>query len=647
MGVRGKLVLASISISLFIGIGPITYSLQEYRKAVVGQLQERGARLGERYAAKLGTLASRLGTVNDPVTISALKKEPAIISAHVLDTEGFIVTDGTKRDYGRERLPQLDLVLDQIRATSGFVTDMQGGIVNVSGPIMTGDKTAGYLHVMCSLDPADAIVGTLFRSVAAIFGALLITGSLLALALSHVFRQPIKWMVDGVEAIKKGNYKVEIPVRSKDELGRLADSINDVAASLRATTVSKRYLDEVLQSMADTLIVVDTDANIVTVNRATMEMLGYPENQLVGQPASLVCIDEGYQLTGARLHHLLGEQAQQDHEMMYRTSDGDLIPISFSGSPIRDNTGEVVGYVCIGKDITDRKRAEVERERLNQKLVETSRQAGMAEVATGVLHNVGNVLNSVNVSASVVAETVKKSKVNGLTKATELIKANQSDVAAFISGDEKGKQLPGYICKVTDHLIAEQQSILGELDSLTNNINHIKEIISMQQSYSKVTGVLESVDLSELVDEALRLNAVALERHCIQIKREVDYVPATKTDRHKVLQVLVNLVTNAKDAMLEQEDNRVLAIALRKNADNGEFVSISVTDKGVGIHPDNMRRIFTHGFTTKEKGHGFGLHSAALTAKELGGSLVANSDGPGTGATFTLSLPLRVAEVKR
>jgi C4-dicarboxylate-specific signal transduction histidine kinase len=143
----------------------------------------------------------------------------------------------------------------------------------------------------------------------------------------------------------------------------------------------------------------------------------------------------------------------------------------------------------------------------------------------------------------------------------------------------------------------------------------------------------------ELVEDALRINAAAFERHRVQVIRKFDETtPLLSVDRHKVLQVLINLFGNAKYAMdVQTSDEKRLIICIEPIA--SQRARIVVTDNGVGISAENLVKIFTHGFTTKEGGHGFGLHSSANAAKEIGGSLTAHSDGPGRGATFILELP--------
>jgi signal transduction histidine kinase len=289
-------------------------------------------------------------------------------------------------------------------------------------------------------------------------------------------------------------------------------------------------------------------------------------------------------------------------------------------------------------DITDRKRAEEDLENLHKQLLDSSRQAGMAEVATDVLHNVSNVLNSVNVSFAVVSDKVRKSKVSNLAKAAGLLQEHKDDLAAFLNSDPKGTQLPGYLINLAQHLTEEQAEVLKELQLLSSHVEHIKEIVAVQQNYYRVSGVVELLPVAELVEDALRLNAATLAHHDVQIVREYAEAPPVLVEKHKVLQILVNLIGNAKYALDEsgQPDKR---LTLRVAKNSSDFVHVSVVDNGVGISPENLTRIFEHGFTTRKDGHGFGLHSSAFVAKELGGTLTVHSDGVGRGATFTLALP--------
>jgi signal transduction histidine kinase len=266
-----------------------------------------------------------------------------------------------------------------------------------------------------------------------------------------------------------------------------------------------------------------------------------------------------------------------------------------------------------------------------------SRQAGMAEVATNVLHNVGNILNSVNISASLVAERVRQSKAAGVSRLAALLVEQGPRAGQFITDDERGRRIPDYLAALGEQLLTDQRMTLEEIASLRDNLEHIKDTVAMQQSYAKLCGVTETVEVVDLVEDSLRLNAGAFARHGVSLKREFSNVPPITVDKHKVLQILVNLVRNAKYACDDSGRSDKLITLRVEGTDAG--VRISVIDNGIGIPAENMRRLFSHGFTTRKSGHGFGLHSGALAAQELGGSLRAESEGPGKGAAFILELP--------
>ena len=173
---------------------------------------------------------------------------------------------------------------------------------------------------------------------------------------------------------------------------------------------------------------------------------------------------------------------------------------------------------------------------------------------------------------------------------------------------------------------------------MAKNVDHIKEIVGMQQNYARIAGATETLQMADLVEDALSLHARALLRHDVEVIREYDpTVPRVTVEKHKVLQILVNLIHNAKyacDAAKRAEKRLTVRVG-----QGGDCVRIAVVDNGIGIPAENLTKIFSHGFTTRAAGHGFGLHSAALAAREMGGVLRVHSDGVDQGATFTLEIP--------
>ncbi|MGR4973862.1 DAHL domain-containing protein [Pseudomonas sp. LARHCG127] len=276
-------------------------------------------------------------------------------------------------------------------------------------------------------------------------------------------------------------------------------------------------------------------------------------------------------------------------------------------------------------------------------LMDTARQAGMAEIATNVLHNVGNVLNSVNISADLVSRKLRSSKALGLGKAMQLINEHTDDLGHFLTEDAKGKLLPGYLNQLVEAIASEQQSLTDELAQLSKSVDHIKDIVATQQSYAGANSLLEPLVVSELLEDALRMNSGALTRHHVTVIKEYGDVPRIMGDKHRLLLILINLISNAKYAMAGVS-NHARNMTLKADVVDGETLQISVKDEGEGIAEENMTRIFAHGFTTRKEGHGFGLHSCALAAIEMNGHLTAHSEGPGKGATFQLQVPLKLAE---
>ena len=328
----------------------------------------------------------------------------------------------------------------------------------------------------------------------------------------------------------------------------------------------------------------------------------------------------------------------------YKRKDGSTF---FVETSLKLVTQEKQDYIiAIARDITERKRAEAKLKTAQEKLLETAREVGMAEVATGVLHNVGNVLNSVSVTAESIQKRVRGSKISYLSDVVGLFEEHQSELGKFMTSQERGKKIPAFLANLSTELIDEQERCLEALEELTKHVQHVGDIIQLQQSHSKTKGLIEPTSIEEIIEDTLKINAEMITRNSVDIRREIPELPNLLLDRHKVLQILTNLISNAIYALSKSEsEEKTLKIQV-KELKNGRL-RIDVCDNGIGIPKENLTRIFEHGFTTKKKGHGFGLHSTALSANELNGSIKALSDGPGKGSVFTVELPFKTQEAKK
>jgi two-component system, NtrC family, sensor kinase len=294
---------------------------------------------------------------------------------------------------------------------------------------------------------------------------------------------------------------------------------------------------------------------------------------------------------------------------------------------------------ALAREVAERQQAQARLEELQRQLMESSRQAGMAEIATGVLHNVGNVLNSVNVSATLISDRVASTAASRLTAITDLFRQHAADLPAFFAPDSAGQKMPPYLEALQAVLAEEREQLLQETALLCSNVNHIKEIVAMQQTYAGASGCFERLAAADLIEDSLKLHLNALTRHGVRVERDYADVPLALLDRHKVFQILLNLISNANKAIKEGHPADPCLI-LRTRSLPEERLQIEVADNGVGIPTEQLTRVFAQGFTTWTDGHGFGLHTSVLHAKEMGGSLTAHSRGVGQGATFTLELPL-------
>lgn len=364
-----------------------------------------------------------------------------------------------------------------------------------------------------------------------------------------------------------------------------------------------------------------------------------PGKQALSHAATMMFIHpEDRMMAEATMMHALKEGQSFSFEHRIVRTDGGMRVIHKRGEVVMSADGRGAAKVFgTSQDITERKLAEEELKNMHKLLLDTSRQAGMAEVATGVLHNVGNVLNSMNVSSTLTQDILRQSKTSSLVRIAGLLEEHSANLAAFLTSHPQGSLVPPFIIKLAHLLNGENQKLLKESTALAKNVDHVKEIIAMQQTYARVSGLVETVQINDLVEDALRMNTSALDRHGVETIRDYAQVPPIPVEKHKVLQILVNLIRNAKYAC--DESGRADKRMIMRSTNGDGRVRISIIDNGVGIPPENLTRIFAHGFTTRKDGHGFGLHCAANAAKEMGGRLSAHSEGPGRGACFTLELP--------
>ncbi|MEO7166616.1 MAG: PAS domain S-box protein [Spartobacteria bacterium] len=601
------------------------------KKTFTGQL----AVMGEIVANNLAVAAMSNDGKSADQYLAGLRAVPEIVSATLVRNNGTRLADFKRGGF------------EVARDSVGQGWSMRGTRVLLAQPVTRAGQRLGTLHLQADF---RAISLDLLRLYAGILALVLTASILIAYFLSSRFQRfvtaPILQLAEIAHRIAdEKNYAVRAKITGDDEVGVLTGAFNQMLAQIQSQDSALRESEErfrsVAESATDAIIIADGNGRMLSWNKGARLMFGYEEAETCGQPLSSI-IAEGYRATydaGMKRFHMTGktELMGETVELFGRRKNGTEFPFEMALSAWTTGSGTFVSGVF--RDIGERKTAESMLLDSQQRLLETSRLAGMAEVATGVLHNVGNVLNSVNVSAGLVVEKLRSSKVSKLGKAAALLTGRNGDLGDYLTNDPSGQKLPGYLAKLSDFLVEENTQLLGEVDLLARHIEHIKEVVAVQQSYAKVSGAFENLPADRLVEDSIAMNIGAFERHGVVLDRCFSPTPLVRVDRHRVLQILINLLRNAKYALddVQRLDKRITISITSADEKN---VNVVVTDNGIGISPENLARIFGHGFTTRSDGHGFGLHSGALAAKEMGGSLSVQSLGPRRGATFTLQLPV-------
>jgi len=451
---------------------------------------------------------------------------------------------------------------------------------------------------------------------------------------------------------------------------------------------------DALDSLTDSVVMVDPAGSVVLANDAFCRLVHQSLPSLLGNSLSRFQWERDPEMPQGNLPRHPWEEAlecktlQQGVRLGFRGQGEVLRTLSVTSMPILEDHGTVKGILVSFHDVTEvdqangllhdvitkleqsqsqvvlqnaqleqanasltheveeRKRIQMERESLNRCLLERSRSVGMADVASTVLHNIGNVLNSVNISVDVAKRALTQVPINDVAMIASLLQDHREKLGEFLSEDVQGKQIPSYLAMLAEAVAHNQALVQKELMGLGRNVDHIRQVVDRQVHLARSGRTMwEPLRFQDLMEQALAISRPMLDQQGCEIMERYDDGLEGHCDRHQVLQILVNLVSNAQHAMEAAPDKpHRLTLYVGVAPDRPGFVRFEVSDTGVGIAAGHLHRLFTQGFTTRSNGHGIGLHSASLAAKHLGGSLSAHSEGPGCGATFRLDLPLSPVE---
>jgi PAS domain S-box-containing protein len=436
----------------------------------------------------------------------------------------------------------------------------------------------------------------------------------------------------------------------------LAEQSHAHEISRREVSTTRQHLQDFIDNSPAAIYVKDREGRVLLVNGWFENFYGFPRTQIIGRrdvdifgpefAAKLVENDLRVFNTGSVI--------QFEEEVPVR---GEMRTFISSKFPLRSQDGRITAVCGMSTDITDRKKAERALQQANeqleqrvaerteqlraahQELLDRARHAGMSEIANSILHNLGNALTGITVSSTILRERIVGVPITSLGRAVSLLTERRGEeLGTYLTQDERGRHVPEYLDKLHKRLEEERKLLLDECSAMAAKIEHATSVIATQQNFARTRFRLrEKTRLRDLVEDAVRLCDVGAQVDPLIVRKYGEEEPEFY-DRHVVVQILVNFISNAKNAVREVQGDVTPRITLTVRQD-AESTSVAVSDNGVGFDQSVKARLFTHGFTTRSKGHGFGLHSSALSAQALGGRIDAHSDGPGQGALFELILP--------
>ncbi len=312
---------------------------------------------------------------------------------------------------------------------------------------------------------------------------------------------------------------------------------------------------------------------------------------------------------------------------------GNKIILSTTKIPIFNKNNDVIGIIGIGRDVTDLKNAQ---EEIKEREVQLAHESGKAEIVSDILHNIGNVLNSVTVAVLEINRSLEESKISSLVKLVNLVNEHQHDLPSYIESDEKGKVIPVLLNKISNKLIEEQIFIANEVIQLEKRLEVIIHILELQRGVSKNSLFIKSESVNEMLDVAIDILHSKLENRNILVLKNVDFALKINCIRSKIIHVFVNFLKNSIESF--DECNTSDFIIEVEGYETENKIVVRFKDNGIGINSDDLNKIFNHGFTTKQSGYGFGLHSCANAIQEINGKIFATSEGQNKGCIITIEL---------
>ncbi len=441
----------------------------------------------------------------------------------------------------------------------------------------------------------------------------------------------------------------------RDETGKVVGAVitfKDITQRKKAELdlrESENRFRTIFNSVGDAIFIKDLETGeTIDANRKMCEMFGYSYQEMLRMEINV--LSENHDEKALQKLRSFRDKASaglsQNFEWRVRRRSGNAFWVEVHMK--RAKIGDKERLLVVLHDISLRKEAEKEVKELNKELekrvrvrtaqleatqaelVEKAHRAGMADIATSVLHNVGNVLTSVSTSSQMISKVLKTPTVDRVSMANQLL----CDCFKASYPNTKNEKLVRYYSCLEKSLRKERDTIRENSRRIQAKVEVIRDVIHAQQTYATRGFQKEESTLAEVIEEALAIQKNDIINHQVKVNLNLDNNPKIHIHKNKLIHVVVDLIKNACEAM---PDRKQMTISTETDH---QHVYLKISDTGRGILPEHLNRIFNHGFTTKKNCLGFGLHACANAMTEMGGVIKVESKGLNMGATFTLQFNL-------
>ncbi len=580
LGLRGRFVAFVSAIVIAFGVVLTALAVQVQNDRLRSELVEKGKLLTTVISASVTDPLALLEVHELRRLLDEALAHDNLLEATVFGADGRIITDGTVDNPLRHE-PIGETARRHVSESDALLVEFAGEEMTVTKAVRIGSQNLGGLRIRYSLAGLVEDQAALARKTALVGAIFALLGVLSAALLTEAVTRPLKEVISATRALSEGQPVPQVPVRTSDEVGQLAEAFNEMTRRLRETTVSRDYLDSVLENMGECLIVTEPDGTINRVNRALCTLVGAEENDLIGRYCGeIIAAPEGY---ASILHAGRTSGATRGLETDLLAEDGSTVPVLVALASIDSSPGEPKGSILVAADIGERLRIEAQKD----------------DFVTMVHHEVRTPLTAVRGAIGL--------------------------LDGGVAGDlgDRGRELVAIALRHSERL-----------ERLVNDILASRKLESGHMAFH-----LETVELAPVVEQAIEATAAYGERYNVRFELENSIPEARVTvDPDRLIQVVTNVLSNAVRFSPADE-----AVTVNIGRYDG-FLRIRVTDRGPGISEEFRDRVF-EAFAQFEdsdwrhrSGTGLGMNISKAIVEELGGDISFETE-TGAGTTFFIDLP--------